>query len=417
MKKFFSIVAAALVSLSMFATDPVVIDFTQNPNNLTANDQRPDITVTVGGVTARLTQASSTSVPMLTPSQMRVYKSAQVEFTSTIGNIKSISFVTDGTSYGADGFGAPTAGTLNGDEWTGDAATVAFPATNHQVRLSTVTIRFEEGYTPPTVTIDTITVSEARARIDAGALGKCYVKGIVYQIDDQFIGQYNNVNCWMTDINNVTDTLEGYKMTGSNNKKYYDASDLEYAAGDTVLFYAAGLKKYNTIYEINEGYFAELLGAGPNHGVAPTMDTLTVAEAMAKGQALADNTESEKVCVIGYAVKLHAAGYDAAGGYQTVFMSDDATATYGDFQAYKCNVAAPGVAQGDKVAVVGKIYKYVGQSGDATIEIKSGDMEVIEHATAIEDIESAVKATKVIENGQMVIIRNGVRFNAAGARL
>lgn len=32
-------------------------------------------------------------------------------------------------------------------------------------------------------------------------------------------------------------------------------------------------------------------------------------------------------------------------------------------------------------------------------------------------VEAGVKATKVIENGQIVIIRNGVRFNAAGARL
>ena len=39
-------------------------------------------------------------------------------------------------------------------------------------------------------------------------------------------------------------------------------------------------------------------------------------------------------------------------------MSDDATATYGDFTAYNCNVAAPGVVPGDYVAVVGKIQKY-----------------------------------------------------------
>lgn len=38
-------------------------------------------------------------------------------------------------------------------------------------------------------------------------------------------------------------------------------------------------------------------------------------------------------------------------------------------------------------------------------------------ATAIENTNAAVKATKVIENGKLVIIKNGVRYDAQGARL
>lgn len=37
--------------------------------------------------------------------------------------------------------------------------------------------------------------------------------------------------------------------------------------------------------------------------------------------------------------------------------------------------------------------------------------------TAIENNAEAVKATKAIENGQMIIIKNGVRYNTVGARL
>lgn len=36
---------------------------------------------------------------------------------------------------------------------------------------------------------------------------------------------------------------------------------------------------------------------------------------------------------------------------------------------------------------------------------------------AVENVTDVVKATKVIENGQVVIIKNGVRFNALGAQL
>lgn len=37
--------------------------------------------------------------------------------------------------------------------------------------------------------------------------------------------------------------------------------------------------------------------------------------------------------------------------------------------------------------------------------------------TAVENAEAEVKAIKVVENGQLVIIKNGVRYNALGARL
>ena len=37
--------------------------------------------------------------------------------------------------------------------------------------------------------------------------------------------------------------------------------------------------------------------------------------------------------------------------------------------------------------------------------------------TALENATSTVKATKVIENGQMIIIRDGKRYNAVGAKL
>ncbi len=38
-------------------------------------------------------------------------------------------------------------------------------------------------------------------------------------------------------------------------------------------------------------------------------------------------------------------------------------------------------------------------------------------ATAVDNIEAAPKAVKLIENGQLVIIKNGVRYNAAGSQI
>ena len=107
---------------------------------------------------------------------------------------------------------------------------------------------------------------------------------------------------------------------------------------------------------------------------AVKIDTITVAEAMAIGMALADNSYSnKKYAVVGYVANAKVFG-EKYEGAQTFYMSDDATATLGDFTAYNCNVAAPGVVPGDYVAVVGKIQKYVGNSGASTIEITGGEV-------------------------------------------
>lgn len=45
-----------------------------------------------------------------------------------------------------------------------------------------------------------------------------------------------------------------------------------------------------------------------------------------------------------------------------------------------------------------------------SVEVPGGDQ-------AIEDVQDAVKAVKFFENGQLVIIKNGVRYNALGAQL
>lgn len=42
---------------------------------------------------------------------------------------------------------------------------------------------------------------------------------------------------------------------------------------------------------------------------------------------------------------------------------------------------------------------------------------LVEGATAVENVATESKAIKFVENGQLVIIKNGVRYNALGARL
>ena len=75
-------------------------------------------------------------------------------------------------------------------------------------------------------------------------------------------------------------------------------------------------------------------------------------------------------------------------------------------------------AVGDFVEVIGDITKYTKDNNTTYETMGRGNatINVIGDATAVEDVTlNAAKAVKVVENGQLVIIRDGVRYNAVGA--
>jgi hypothetical protein len=74
-----------------------------------------------------------------------------------------------------------------------------------------------------------------------------------------------------------------------------------------------------------------------------------------------------------------------------------------------CRTAVPSVEVVDNVA---HLYLYTNNNGYAryTMTIGSG--------SAVEDVESVkVEAKKVIENGNIFILKNGVKYNALGAQV
>ena len=146
------------------------------------------------------------------------------------------------------------------------------------------------------------------------------------------------------------------------------------------MVYAGALKLYaaKNIYEIDPGYYDSKLGANPNPPeiVYPTVDTVTTAEAIEIAKTLTPEagksaTTKDEYVVGGFIIKVK----DAAN--KTYYMSDDASDTYGDFQAYKCATIDAEVAVGDYVYVRGKIMNYhgTGDSGDYyNYEISGGSL-------------------------------------------
>ena len=108
---------------------------------------------------------------------------------------------------------------------------------------------------------------------------------------------------------------------------------------------------------------------------AVKIDTITVAEALVIGEALADNSYlNKKYAVVGYVASVKTA-YNPDYGYITIWLTDDPTSTYGDILAYRAKCTEEvgnALVPGDHVTVVGKIQKYVGISGTPTIEITGG---------------------------------------------
>jgi len=116
---------------------------------------------------------------------------------------------------------------------------------------------------PEEWTPDTITVSEARALIaksDPLMKKSHYVVGVV--ADNNYGKTWPGwAMIWMTDIDNPTDSLEGYKIyKDANSTKWASAEEIPCGLNDTVMLFADGLDKFGSKYETTSGYYVKTLG-------------------------------------------------------------------------------------------------------------------------------------------------------------
>lgn len=156
---------------------------------------------------------------------------------------------------------------------------------------------------------------------------------------------------------------------------------------------------------------------------APTI--LTCAQAAEKALSVSKNNEvvpDGKYVVRGYVIKYQTSktveeDFASYGNY-SFWMADTKDATEGTFEAYQVapKDGATIVAVGDYVEVVGDLTKYnttaetVGK-GNATVE------KLANPTTAVDNATLSTPSVKTIENGQLVIIRDGVKYNAMGVKL
>ncbi len=414
MKKLFSLVAAALTTISMFASTIVI-----TPENCNWKKEAGPQSGVVGSVTIACTQG-------LADGQIRIYKSQTLTLSST-DNITKIEFTCTAagdTKYGPGCFDAQEGYSYEGKmgTWVGNAKKIEFKASANQVRALKIVVTTDGtgGDIIPIVT-DTLTCAEAAAAAKAGKTDLVAVEGYVTEYVYKWDEIHPSVSFWMADTKDGGQVFQAYSID-------CEKPEQGPALGDKVRVIGA-LKQFKEVSEISGGTF-EILeangGKNPNTEIDEPQDPIlpegyiSVKQAMELAAKLADPTADNKT-VKGEAVKVRGYvnfAYDAKEGKQSAWVSDKVTDKSNSIQGAYLVVTEP-VAIGDLVDMEGTLAKYYkagkeGKEAQIIVEVIDGTMKKAT-TDAIDNTTVAEKAVKVIENGQLVIIRNGVKYNAVGA--
>ena len=260
------------------------------------------------------------------------------------------------------------------------------------------------------VKVDTInaTVCEAVEECEALADGDntqdvFVVEGLVTAVlktDDGYKQQQFNLTC----EDNGKD-LQAYNVTMAEG----------YAAlGDKVRL-TGKLKKYGTTLEL-EG--SGLVIEKGNVKV----DTIqaTVAEALAAAKALENGKVSQNIYVVTGYIDSISSKYSDQYKNISFYMCDDLKAPAYEFQAYRVK-GGQDLKVGDKVAVKGNImHYYKAAEGDKeekhAYQMNAGATYTIVTESAVENVVSNTtdKAAKVIRNGQIYIVKDGIEYTILG---
>ena len=246
------------------------------------------------------------------------------------------------------------------------------------------------------VIVDTISVAEAleigQALPDNGYTDNPYVViGYVTKAYEPDSG-YTSQNFYMADDPDARGDFYAYRAK----------PDAKIFTGDYVELFGKIQKYVGT-----KGTTIELSNGTVKHLEAPKLDTLTVAEVQALDLA-EEATTVERFVVIGYVAAITA---DFEEDLQSFNLSDDATATTGEFACLDAIIAEPGANLHDQVKIVGKIQKLNGK-----FRMVSGKATVL-NGQGIENIVLTEKAQKVMMDGVVYIIRDNKIFNLQGTQV
>ena len=373
MKKILSLVSALALALPIFAGT-----VTFKPGDFDGQGTRgtgSQVTATKGGVTLTCDKGYGST------SALRCYKNGVLTITSET-KISTLDFSfesANGKTYNGD---LEAQITVNDKSWTNTLT--------NQARFTEIVVTIEgEGVEPEKV--DTFSVSQVLTRFAEGKKGECYVRGKVTSIITNNVETYGNISYWLADVDNPTDTVQGYRMKAAGNQNYASAADVEFVEGDEILVYAAGVSEYKkdestpAIIELNTGYYvrtlkgAELVNLDWNYGSAYRDEGTWTLEVKKTG-----SDTKNIINLVFSSDKANAiAGYHALAegsnilveGTQTAITSGSAQLTFKEIGANSLNVytvKAIAVA-GDKAYRINKELEFFAADGEGNEIVLTGD--------------------------------------------
>lgn len=294
---------------------------------------------------------------------LRHYKGGVLTFAAPAGKV-----ITNIVFDGADVSGLTT---LVDKAWTGNASTVEIPA----------------AADAKTIKINTITVHVADASSD-------YVATPVISGEADFM-ENTTVTITAEEGLEVYYTLDGTDPTKASIK--YTAP-FELTATTTVKAIAYNGDKASAVVEKK---FTK-------------MTILTCVEAV----ALCTNPATPGQHIIrGYVTEMIEAYNDQYKNI-TFWMADtpDGGQVLQAFRVKPVSAVEQSLKVGDFVEVIGSLILYTNKDGVSTPEVNAGGSVklITPGATAVDNVTVDQQATKFIENGQLFIVKDGVRYNALG---
>ncbi len=108
-----------------------------------------------------------------------------------------------------------------------------------------------------------------------------------------------------------------------------------------------------------------------------TVVVIDTTKAISFAQAIATADSQTDIVIIGYVTKAFTTSPSKTGELQqTAWLAEQAKSSAGTIEAYYCNIT-DSVSKGDRVAVQGKVSKFVQTGGDTIYEIKNGYMQIL----------------------------------------
>ena len=265
-----------------------------------------------------------------------------------------------------------------------------------------------------TVKIDTIDVSVCEALEEGSSLNDKDYSDDVFRVFGRLKGT-DAVN------NNGQHTFE--MACGDEIFKPYNckgAEGLELGKGDSVKV-TGKLYNYGGVIEISNGTVELIEKSGQEEVIIEA----TVSEAVAAVMALEKGAKTDdRYAVTGFVDSI-ATAYNEDYGNISFFMTDNMDAPTYDFEAYRVSVTpqqAEKIVLGVKVTVTAALQRYYKAATETLDEIDlaetvaGGSLKFADESAVI-NVNNDAKSLKTIENGQIIILRDGVRYNMLGTEI